>query len=98
DAPRDLVAARDAAEDVEEDRPHLAIGGDHLERVDDALRIAAAAEIAEVGRPAARQRDRVERGHNQTGAVAEYPDLALQLHVGDVLLARSAFLRRVRLG
>ena len=38
DPARDLVAARDAAEDVEEDRAHLGVGGDHLERVDDALR------------------------------------------------------------
>jgi hypothetical protein len=37
DPARDLVAARDAAEDVEEDRLHLRVARDHLERVDDAL-------------------------------------------------------------
>ena len=37
DPARDLVAARDPAEDVEEDRAHLRVARDHLERVDDAL-------------------------------------------------------------
>ena len=45
-----LVAARDPAEDVEEHRLHLRVARDHLERVDDALRVAAAAQVAEVGR------------------------------------------------
>ena len=58
DAARDLVAARDPAEDVEEDRLHLRVARDHLERVDDALRVAAAAEVAEVRGPAAGERRR----------------------------------------
>ena len=97
DAARDLVAARDAREDVEQDRAHLRIGADDLERVDDALRVAAAAEVAEVRGPAAGERDHVERRHDEAGSVAEDPDLAVELHVGDALLARGAFLGRVRL-
>ena len=50
DAAGDLVAARDPAEDVEEDRAHLRVARDHLERVDDALRVSPAAEVAEVRR------------------------------------------------
>ena len=97
DPARDLVAARDAAEDVEEDRLHLRVGGDDLQRIDHALRVAAAAEVAEVRRPPAGERDHVERRHDEPGAVAEDADLAVELHVGDALLARGALLGRVGL-
>ena len=76
---------------------HLRVGRDHLERVDHALRIAAAAEVAEVRGPAAGERDHVEGGHHEPGAVAEDPDLAVELHVGDALLAGRALLGRVGL-
>ena len=89
DPARDLVAARDAAEDVEEDRADLAVARDHLERVDDALRVAAAAEVAEVRRPAAGDDDDVDGRHREPGAVAEDPDRAVELHVRDALLARE---------
>ena len=85
DPARDLVAARDAAEDVEEDRLHLRILRDHGERIDDSLRVAAAAEVTEVGGPASREGDHVDRRHRQSGAVAADADLAVELHVGDVL-------------
>ena len=98
DPARHLVAARDPAEDVEEDRLHLRVGGDHLERVDDAFRVAAAAEVAEVRGPAAGERDHVQRRHDEPGAVAEDADLAVELDVGDALLARGALLGRIRLG
>ena len=39
---------------------HLRVARDHLERVDDALRVAAAAEVAEVRGPAADERDDVD--------------------------------------
>ena len=77
--------------------PHLGVGSDHLERVDDPLRVAAAAQVAEVRRPAADLVDHVERRHDETGAVAEDPDLAVELHVGDALLAREPLLRIGRL-
>ena len=58
-------------------------------------RIAAAAEVAEVRRPAARDDDDVHRRHRQPGAVAEDPDRAVELHVRHALLARER-LQRVR--
>ena len=69
DPARDLVGARDPAEDVEQDRLDLRVAGDDLQRVDDALRVAAAAEVAEVRRLPAGQRDDVERRHREPGAV-----------------------------
>ena len=76
----------------------LRVARDHLERVDDALGAAAAAEVAEVRRPAAGDDDHVDRRHRQPGAVAEDADLAVELDVGDVLLARERLERvgRVR--
>jgi hypothetical protein len=71
---------------------HLRVGGDDLERVDHALRAPAAAEVAEVRRAAADERDHVHAGHRQPGAVAEHADLAVELHVGDALLPRLALL------
>src|SRR5918999_859157 len=50
DSSGDLVAAGDAAEDVEEDRLDVGVGGDHLERGDDRLRLRAAPGVEEVGR------------------------------------------------
>ena len=47
--------------------------------------------------PAARERDHVQRRHDEPGAVAENADLAVELHVGDVLLARRALLGRIGL-
>src|SRR5439155_21796159 len=89
DAPRDLVPARDPAEDVEEDRPHLRVAGDHLERGDDAFRGAATAEIAEVGRPPAGHDYHVHGRHREPGAVAEDADRAVELDVRDALLTRE---------
>ena len=75
----------------------LVVRRDDLERVDDALGVAAAAEVAEVRRPAADLVDDVERGHDEPGAVPEDADLAVELHVGDALLAREALARVGRL-
>ena len=66
------------------------------ERVDHAFGIAAAAEVAEVRRAPACERDHVERRHDEAGSVAEDPDLAVELHVRDALLARRPFLGRHR--
>src|SRR5438270_13520871 len=67
DAARDLVSPGDAAEDVEEDGLHLRVARDHLERIDDALRRSAAAEVAEVRGPTADVRDDVDGGHRARG-------------------------------
>ena len=93
DALGDLVAAGDAAEDVEEDRDDLLVGGDHLERVDDRLGLGAAAGVEEVGGLAAGLRDHVEGRHAEPGAVAEDADVAVELHVGEALLLRHPLLR-----
>src|SRR5439155_13942777 len=70
---RDLVAAGDPAEDVEEDRANLRVCADYLERVDNALRVAATPEVAEVRWTAAGQRDHVQRGHDEPCPVAQDP-------------------------
>ena len=88
----DLVAAGDAAEDVEEDRDHLRVGGDHLERVDDRVGLGATAGVEEVGGTAPGLGDDVEGGHAEAGAVAEDADVAVELHVGEALLLRHALL------
>ena len=95
DALGDLVAAGDAAEDVEEDRAHLLVGDDHGQRVDDRLRLGAAAGIEEVGRRAARLGDDVERRHAEAGAVGEDADVAVELDVGEALLLGHRLLRVV---
>jgi hypothetical protein len=89
----DLVAASDAAEDVEEDRDHLLVRGDHLERVHDRVGLRAAAGVEEVGGLAAGLGHHIECGHAEPGAVAEDPDVAVELHVGEALLLRHRLLR-----
>ena len=89
----DLVAAGDAAEDVEEDRGDLLVGGDHGQRVDDRLGFGAAAGVEEVGRGAARLGDDVEGRHAEPGAVGEDADVAVELDVGEALLLRHRLLR-----
>src|SRR4051794_32822675 len=93
DAPGDLVAAGDAAEDVEEDRPDLLVGGDDLQRVDDGLGLRTAAGVEEVGGCAARLGDDVEGRHAKAGAIAEDADVAVELDVGDALLLGHRLLR-----
>ena len=90
---RDLVAAGDAAEDVEQDRGDVRVRGDHLERVDDRLGLRAAAGVEEVRGLAARLGDDVERRHAEAGAVAEDADVAAELDVGEALLLGHRLLR-----
>ena len=71
--PRHLVAARDPTEDVEEDRADIGVAHDHLERVDDTLRVASASEVAEVRRPAACEDDDVDGGHRQPSPLPRMP-------------------------
>ena len=72
---------------------HLRVAGDHLERVDHALGAAAAAEVAEVRGLAAGHDDHVDGRHREPGAVADNADGAVELHVGDALLARECLER-----
>ena len=53
DALRDDVAARDAAEDIDENRAHVRVGGHQAERLGDLIGAGAAAHVKEVrGLPA----------------------------------------------
>ena len=88
DAAGDLVAAGDASEHVEEHRPHLRVGQEHLHRRHDLVRLGAAADVEEVGRTPARAGDDVERRHDEARAVAEDADGAVKLDVGDAVLVR----------
>src|SRR5690606_38678222 len=96
----DDVAAHVAAEDVDQDAPHVGILEDDLEGRGDALLGGAAADIEEVGRLGAVQLDDVHGRHGEAGAVDHAADLAVQLDVvqrplggfqlGGVLLVRIA--------
>ena len=90
DAASDLVTARDAAEDVDQQRPHAGVRGDDVQSGGDALGARAAAHVAEVGRSAAGRADHVESAHDEPGAVAEDSHVALQGQVGDAGLPRGA--------
>ena len=61
DALGDLLAAGDAAEDVDEDGLHVLVEVDHLERPGHHVGVGAAADVEEVGRRAADLVDDVER-------------------------------------
>src|SRR5829696_2424771 len=92
-SPRHLVAARYAAEDVEEHAPDLLVGGDDIEGGRDLLGVGPAADVAEVGRFAAGLGDDVQRAHHQPRPVAEDADVAVELDVLQPDLLRPLFLR-----
>src|SRR5882724_3705885 len=90
DAVGDRVARGDAAEDVDEHAAHGRVGQDDLQSVGHHLGRRAAADVQEVRRfdpgvPLTGVGDHVQGGHHQAGAVADDPDLALELHVVEVL-------------
>src|SRR5690606_16501078 len=87
DALGDHVAAHDAAEDVDEDRLHVLVRQDQLERLGHALLVGAAAHVQEVGRFAALELDHVHRRHRKPGAVDHAADVAVHGHVVQVVLA-----------
>ena len=90
---RDLVAAGDPAEDVEQHGFDLVVREQHLERRHDLVRLRTAAHVEEVGGPPAGLRDDVERRHHEPGAVAEDADLAVELHVRDAAFLGHLLLR-----
>ena len=94
----DLVAARDAAEDVEQHGGDLLVGEDHLDRLGDRLGLRAAAGVEEVGGLAAGLGDDVERRHHEPGAVAEDADVAVELDVGEAALLGHLLLRVLAAG
>src|SRR5271165_2804101 len=89
-----FVAARDAAEDVDEQRFHFGIGGHDVDGFAHDVRLGAAADIEEVRRLAACGFDRIECAHHEPGAVADDAHVAIEMDVRETDLAR-AFLERV---
>src|ERR1039458_8746278 len=90
DAFRDRVAGGDAAEHVDQDTADRCVGQHDLQAVGHHLGGSPAADVEEVRRldPAellARLGHHVQRGHDQPGAVADDPHLAVELHVVEVL-------------
>src|SRR3546814_2604537 len=68
----DLVALGDAAEDVDEDRLHVGVVVDDLERAGHHVGVGAAADVEEVGGLAADLVHDVDGGHGQAGAVGDH--------------------------
>src|SRR5215204_3523995 len=90
---RHLVAARYAAEDVDEHALDLLVGGDDIEGGRDLPGIGPSADVAEVGRFAAGLGDDVQRAHHQPRPVAEDADVAVELDVLQPDLLRPLLLR-----
>ena len=97
-AARHLVAAGDAAEDVDQDRVDLRVGQDDPHRRRDLVGPRPAADVEEVGRLAAGPLDEVHRGHRQARAVDHAADRAVELDERQPGLARLAVGRVLLVG
>src|SRR5215467_1143969 len=91
DAVRHLIAGGDAAEHVDQHAAHAGVGQHDFQAVGHHLGRGTAADVEEVRGPdaaegLARLRDHVQGGHHQARAVADDPDLALELDEVEVLL------------
>src|SRR3954454_11349849 len=98
DAVGDRVARGDPAEHVDEHALDLRVAQDDVQTVGHDLGRGAAADVQEVGRldPArllAGVRDDVQGAHDEPGAVADDPYLAVQLDVVEALLLRGCLKR-----
>src|SRR4051794_18458363 len=82
----DVLAAGDAAEDVDEDRADVLVVVDDVEGGGHHVGAGAAADVEEVGGAAADLVDDVERAHGEAGAVGDDPDRAVEADVLEVLL------------
>jgi hypothetical protein len=84
DAPSHLVAAGDAAEDVDEDAADVGIAQDHGQRAPHLLRAGAAADVQEVVGPPSLLLDEVQGVHDEPGSVADAADAAAgEVDVGE---------------
>ena len=97
-AARDLVAAGDAAEDVDEDGVDLRVGQDDPHRGRDLVGPRPAADVEEVGRLAAGALDEVHRRHREAGAVDHAADRPVELDEREPGLARLAVGRVLLVG
>jgi hypothetical protein len=103
DAVGNLLALRDATEDVDEDGLHAGVVVDDLERVRHHVGVGAAADVEEVRRLTPDLAHDVDRAHRQPGAVGDDPDVPVESDVLQSLgvrgrLALVALLRRFVLG
>ena len=89
DAVRHLGALRDAAEDVHQDRPHVLVGVDDLERGGHHVGARTTADVEEVRGTAADLVDDVECAHRQPRAVGDDADLTFESDVLQALLPRE---------
>src|ERR1041385_1775987 len=94
DAVRDVVGARDAAEDIEQDDFDARIGRDDAERADHLLRVRAAADVEEVRGVTAVVLHEVHRRHCESGAVDAAADIAVELDEREPGFARRHFFGR----
>ncbi len=78
---REPVDAKDAAEDIDQDRFHLRIGDQDAKGVLDLLGARAAAHVEKVRGSSARVMDDVHRRHRETGAVHHAADASVELDV-----------------
>ena len=93
DPVRDLFALGDPAEDVDEDRLHVRVVVDDLERARHDLGVRPAADVEEVRRLAADLADDVDGAHRQAGAVGDDPDVPVEPDVLETLVVGRALTR-----
>src|SRR5205823_11254222 len=79
DPASDLVAARDAPEDVDQDGLDVRVVEDDPKRRGHLVRLGPATDVQEVGRLAACELDEVHGGHGQPGAVDHAADASVEL-------------------
>ena len=83
---RDHVASHDSAKNVYQDRFHVFVRDQNLERFGHLLFGRAAADIEKVGRAAAVKLDDVHRRHGQTGAVHQTGDVSVETDIIETVL------------
>src|SRR5690606_35075209 len=76
----DVVAAGDAAEDIEQDDLDVRVGCDDLERRHDLVRVRGAADVEEVRGLSAVVLDQIHGRHGEARTVHAAPDVPVELH------------------
>src|SRR5690606_2324232 len=85
---RDDIAAHDAAEYIDQNALNVRVVEDDFEGGRDLLLGSGATDIKEVGGFHAVQLDDVHGGHGEAGTIDETADLAVELHVGEIVFRR----------
>src|SRR2546430_15020932 len=95
DALCDLVAAGDPTEDVDHHATHARVRENDLERGLHHRFLRASTDVEEVRGAAAGIADRVERRHHESRAVADDPDVAVELDEAEAECPRAPLALRV---